>query len=723
MARGDLGTAERLCRQALDHKPAQARLHLLLGQLLRRRGAAAEAISALKHALALDSDDANALRELAMAALEAAQPAQAEAAARRLRQRLPNDAQAAFLLGHALGLLHRFAEAQDQFAALGQAAALLQARLGLVSDALARQDAAAARFHAQALVEAQPLAAAHWDALGQAAAAAQDWNAAAAALREATRLAPQELPLWQRRAAVLDAWRQGGDEPVAVSEHLLRLQPDSLDALQQLGLAQIGAQQTAAAIASFDRILARNPAHLLARWVRFHTPALPCFESAAQRAQWLQDWRDGLAEFETLPPRQPGLAEAAQQILGSVPNFALAYQDGAQLDLHRRHAAVVRRLLDAATDRAFTDLAPRALRQGRRRIGLVSSCLHQHSVTRAWAEALLDLPRDAFELCVFHTGTRDDTMVQRFRSRADRYVAGADSFLRWTQRLREAELDVLIFLDLGLDVTNQCLAALRHAPVQVATWAHPVTSGAAAIDYFLGAAAAEPPDAETHYSEILHRLPRLGGCFARPVQAVVPAPAESSSAQLLCLQNLYKLQPQHDALFGAILAQLPQARLDFLTAATAQQAAGFEQRLHRSLDAFAVDPARIRVRPVVSAAEYHAAIGSADLLLDTWGFSGGITTLDALWQERPWLTLPGECMRGRQSYAMLRQLDLPELVADSADDYVRRAVALAGDAAQRAALRSLIAERKHDLFEDRGVSLALAEFLRTVQIPAAASHA
>ena len=723
LAQGDLGTAERLCRQALGRAPAQAGLHLLLGQLLRRRGASAEAMAALQQSLVLDRDNTHALRELAMAALEAAQPAQAEDAARRLRQHLPNDAQAAFLRAHALGLLHRFDEARGEFAALGQAAPLLQARLGLVRDALARQDAAAARFHAEALVEAQPLAAAHWDALGQAAAAAQDWTSAAAALREATRLAPQELDVWQRRAAVLDAWRQGGDELVAVREQLLRLQPDSLGALQQLGLAQIGTQQTAAAVASFERILAREPGHLLARWVRFHTPALPCFESAVQRTQWLQDWRDGLAEFEALPPQRPGLAEAAQQILGSVPNFALAYQDGAQLDLHRRHAAVVRTLLDAATGHTFADLVPRALRPGRRRIGLISSCLHQHSVTRAWAEALLGLPRDDFELCVFHTGTRDDAMVQRFRTRADRYAGGADSFVRWAQRLREAELDVLIFLDLGLDVTNQCLAALRHAPVQVATWAHPVTSGAAAIDYFLGAAAAEPPDADTHYSEILHRLPRLGGCFARPTQALLPARSDSGSAQLLCLQNLYKLQPLHDALFGAILAQAPRARLEFLTAAAPEQAAGFEQRLRRSLDAFAVDPARVRVRPVVSAADYHAAIGSADLLLDTWGFSGGITTLDALWQERPWLSLPGECMRGRQSYAMLRQLDLPELIADSADDYVRRAVALASDAAQRAALRAVIAERKHDLFEDRAVGIALAEFLRTVQIPDATAHA
>lgn len=718
LAQGNTAQAERLCRQALAQTP-NAALQLLLGQLLRRRGAAAEAVSLLEQALPAQSGNAVAWRELAQAALAANRLERADQASAELRKRWPGDAQATFLRGHVLALLHRYAEAQAQFAALGQAAALLQARLGLVSDALARGDAATARFHAQSLVELQPQNPAHWDGLGQSCAAAQDWPASAAALREATRLAPAEVTLWQRRAAVLDAWRQGGEEPVEVRQALLQLQPDSLDALEQLGLAQIGAHRTAAATTTFAQVLARDPGRLLAQWVRFHTPALPCFDSEAERSQWLHDWREGLARFEALPAQAPELAGVAQQILGSVPNFALAYQDGAQLDLHRRHARVVRRLLDLATGGASADAdadaAPRPLRQGRRRIGVVSSCLYRHSVTRAWAEALLALPRDDFELYVFHTGSRDDDMVARFRARADGYAGGAAGFADWTRRLRAAELDVLLFLDLGLDVTNQCLAALRHAPVQAATWAHPVTSGAAAIDYFLGADAAEPEQAGTHYSEVLHRLPRLGGCFARPAVAPPAARCESSGVNLLCLQNLYKLHPQHDALFGRILAAAPQTRLEFLTAATAEQAQGFARRLQRSLADYAVDPARVQIHTVLGAEDYVAAVGRADLVLDTMGFSGGITTLDALWQERPWLTLPGECMRGRQSYAMLQLLQLPELIATTTEDYVQRAVALAADSDQRAALSARIAERKHALFEDHAVSTALADFLRTVQ--------
>lgn len=711
LARGDATAAEALCRRALAGHPNDANLHFQLGRALRARGDRASSETALRRAVALDARLAGAWHELAVLALETGRIDAADEASAQVRALMPDALNGAFLRGHVLGLLQRFDEAEREFAALRPVTGVPAARLGLVHDALARGVPAAARYHAERLVEWQPELPAAWDALGQAAAALQDWPASTAALRRASEMAPDNLPIWQRRDAALDAARQGGDELVSVRERLLQLQPDSAVALEQLGLAQIGAHHTAAAVNTFRQAAQRWPQRLLPRWVRFHTPSLPCFESEAQRAQWLQDFDQGLAEFETAAID----AESAQRILGSVPSFTLAYQDGAHVERHRRHARVVRRLLDTATGNAFGDIAPRPLRSGRRRIGLVSSCLHQHSVTRAWGEALLALPTDEFDLYVFHTSARNDAMVQRFRAHAARYVGGAHSFAVWTQWLREAELDVLIFLDLGLDVVTQCLAALRHAPVQVSTWAHPVTSGAATIDWFLSAQASEPAEGATHYSELLHRLPRLGGCFLEPPQPPLPRRAPDGDTRLVCAQNLYKLLPRHDALFGQILARAPDATLDFLTAATPEQAAGFEKRLAPVLREFAVDPARVRVHSTLSVDAYRRCVADADLLVDTLGFSGGITTLDALWQERAWLTLPGQCMRGRQSSAMLQQLGLDTLIARSEADYVERAVALADSPGQLRALAHEIAGRKHVLFGDREVCTAFIDFLHNVR--------
>jgi predicted O-linked N-acetylglucosamine transferase (SPINDLY family) len=71
---------------------------------------------------------------------------------------------------------------------------------------------------------------------------------------------------------------------------------------------------------------------------------------------------------------------------------------------------------------------------------------------------------------------------------------------------------------------------------------------------------------------------------------------------------------------------------------------------------------------------------------------------------------------------MLRQLGLDDLIANDPDDYVRRAAALAQNGDQRNVTRKQIRERKHQLFEDRSVCTALAEFLRTVEPSGTTPH-
>ena len=373
------------------------------------------------------------------------------------------------------------------------------------------------------------------------------------------------------------------DELVDIRQRLLALEPDSIEASEKLGLALIGARRGAEAVVTMRQLHAKAPDNLLSRWIEFHLPEQPGFRSVEDRAAWLANWQRGLSEFEALDPLTPSLAEQARKILGSIPNFSLSYLGGANVDLHRRHARVVRKLLHAASNGSLVDAPQRPIGTGRRRVGVISSCLHRHSVSRAWSGALLALPREDFELHVFYTGVVDDDQVQRFRERAEHFQGGATNFAVWTQRLHEARLDIAIYLDLGMDVINQCLAAVRHAPVQIATWAHPVTTGADTIDYFLSADATEPADARDHYTEILHRLPRLGGCFALPQAVSTDPPAAGASVHLMCVQSLFKLQPEHDALFARMAADAPASRFSFLTAATARQAAVFEQRLHAEL--------------------------------------------------------------------------------------------------------------------------------------------
>ena len=92
-----------------------------------------------------------------------------------------------------------------------------------------------------------------------------------------------------------------------------------------------------------------------------------------------------------------------------------------------------------------------------------------------------------------------------------------------------------------------------------------------------------------------------------------------------------------------------------------------------------VDPGRIDFQGQSEGAEYLASYDQIDLFLDPSPCPGGTTTCDALAAGVPVLTLNGPDFYSRIGVHCLLPAGLPELVAQSWDDYVARAVALTVD--------------------------------------------
>jgi CRISPR-associated protein Csy1 len=276
------------------------------------------------------------------------------------------------------------------------------------------------------------------------------------------------------------------------------------------------------------------------------------------------------------------------------------------------------------------------------------------------------------------------------RARADAFVEFGGSRARPSviaPAIRNDALDVLVFPELGMEHTTFVLAALRLAPWQIAAWGHPVTSGHTTIDTFVTCGAMEPADAEAHYTETLVRLPGIGTSYRRPR---VPDSAPRARFGLpddrvlfLCPQSLFKVHPDNDALFAAVLAANPRASLVMFDGRHPRVTARFVERIHRVFDAHGVAPQRLIVLPSQAHDDYLRINLACDAMLDTLHWSGGNTSLDALACALPIVTLPGALMRGRQSAAMLNVVGVRELVAASGDEDVAIATRVAHDDARQ----------------------------------------
>jgi protein O-GlcNAc transferase len=84
--------------------------------------------------------------------------------------------------------------------------------------------------------------------------------------------------------------------------------------------------------------------------------------------------------------------------------------------------------------------------------------------------------------------------------------------------IRAAELDVLVYPEIGMDPLSYFLSYSRLAPVQAVWLAHPDTTGVSTVDYFLGSDV-EPPESKTRYSEELYRMHNFGTVFVDTFQA------------------------------------------------------------------------------------------------------------------------------------------------------------------------------------------------------------
>jgi len=444
------------------------------------------------------------------------------------------------------------------------------------------------------------------------------------------------------------------------------------------------------------------------------------YRSEAEIETCRRAFLDHLERLEAAVERcdAPARARAARQI-GQAKPFFLAYQGRDDVEPMRRWGRIVATL--AASGDPAPPLVPRRRRE-RIRVGVACAYFRPHSVSKLFGGWLEEMDRTRFEIVGYDLSGRRDP-VPPLAAACDRFVSGPRSETQWMRTISDDRPDVLIYPELGMDPVAVRLAARRLALVQCVAWGHPVTSGLPEIDYFLSSELMEPDQADAHYSERLIRLPNLSVCY-RPLP---PEPARrpltrqdlglsEQDVVYICCQSLFKYLPSHDSLFVRIAAEVKRACFVFIEGMDDTSTARFRQRLET---AFPGDAAArpYRLVPRIEHADFPAFLALGDVYLDSVGWSGGNTTLEAVAAGLPIVTLPTEMMRGRHSAAILTQAGLGDQIATDIESYVALAVGLGQSAEARAQFRQRLAEGRARLYDDTAPVRALERFLISVVEP------
>ena len=360
-----------------------------------------------------------------------------------------------------------------------------------------------------------------------------------------------------------------------------------------------------------------------------------------------------------------------------------------------------------------TPLMP-VVRAPRPRVVFVSAHFKQHTIARLYLPLLERLPRADFDVALLSIGQHDGPLATRAMAAVDHAVAVPEDLDAARRGLSALAADVVVYCDIGMDPWSYYLASERFAPVQCATWGHPVTSGLPSIDYFLSSQLIEPTGAQQHYREQLMELSSWPVLYEEPTPVRAPPTRQAFGFGLfehiyLCPQSLFKLHPEFDAYLAAILRGDPLGVVVLL-----DNRAAWRTRLEARFAVSMPDvAARIRFIPGVSTQHFGALLAAADVVLVTLHFSGGYTSFETIWAQTPFVTQRGMYMRGRITAGLCDLLGLDECVAEGVSDYASRALALAGDSQARAKLIAKLAVRKHRLLTlDDSVLPAFSAFFK-----------
>lgn len=313
------------------------------------------------------------------------------------------------------------------------------------------------------------------------------------------------------------------------------------------------------------------------------------------------------------------------------------------------------------------------------RVGYISGDFRRHVAFAVVFGFISCHNRSKFEIICYSKNQENDELTEFFKKSADQFID--------VKRLSDEELAKKIHddeIDIAFDLAghtgyNGLPSLVYHpAPVQICGIGYMSTTGLKEIDYFLTDEILDPPgEHEAHFSEKLLYMPmQFTYAHREDIKPSKGAPCmENGYVTFGTICRYSKINDNSLAIWIEILNLVPNAKL--LMRAQEFISNRIVDNLYNKMKSLGCDMDRVIFRPAVP--DYFNVIKKLDIILDSYPYVGGVTTLDALFMGVPVINFYGERHSTRFGKSILTSVGLGELSVNSVEDYINRAVALAND--------------------------------------------
>ncbi len=635
LTRGDTGQAEAAWRLALDADPDEAEALFHLGNLERERDHHDLAVAHYRRALVRAPGHAGVLNNLGLTYEAQGESGLAEACYRDVLAATPDHPDALANLANIQFGRENFAAAAENYR---RAFAI-------------RRDAPAGVWAQRALAQRH----------------SGDLAGAEDSLREAARVAPDDIQI-HNNLATHQMWLAHYAEAEPTLLRMLELDPGNPYALSMLAHAR----QQRCVWSGLDALFAQVRAAL------------------------------------TAPPHGDG-----RYTVNPFPLLSIPCDAQAQLIAAQRWAATRAPPVPAARPKVTMPAGARL------RVGFISSDLREHPMMHLQLEHWERIDRARIETFGYGSRAADRGPIGRRAARALEHFSdvSAESNEQLLCRIRGDRIAILFDLNGYTAGGNSRLMGLRPAPIQINSIGFPGTLGAEWYDYILVDRFGAPEAMQPFYTERLWHMPHASypSDTTRAPQGPAPSRGECGLPErgfvFCCFNKSAKILPAVFAIWMRLLHAVPGSVL-WLLASEPEATAN----LRREAAAAGVDPSRLIFAPKVPQHQHLARHAAADLFIDTFPYGAHTTTNDALLAVLPLLTCAGETLVTRLAGSQLNAIGLPELVTTGLAEYEALALRLAREPVMLAGFRTRLATNRatHPLFDMARYTRDFEDGLQTI---------
>ncbi len=328
------------------------------------------------------------------------------------------------------------------------------------------------------------------------------------------------------------------------------------------------------------------------------------------------------------------------------------------------------------------------------RLGFLSADFHEHSASYAVRAMLDHHDRERFEIYGYSNVASPDEITERMAAQMNvfRQIGSMDNAAVAEQILAD-RVDILVAMSGHTGGHRLGVLAYKPAPIQV-DWGWVNTTGIEQIDYRFTDAWFDPPGQHHGGPETLVRLPGGMSVFKPPLKApdIGRLPAEvNGHVTFGCANTHLKINSEIIGLWAQVLQGCPGSRM--LIKCLAGKDRPTQERWLAEFEKYGIGQERVDIMGWQAFEHYLEFYHHIDIALDTYPFSGCITSLEALWMGVPVVSLIGSTWVSRMGVSLLANAGFESLAARSPEQFVAKARALAAQPAALAKIRQTMRER------------------------------